>query len=187
MTKTKSKLAATALASGVIFLTAFALAGSWKLPESDKANFTIDGMLGVDVSGTLDFNEAILQFSPDDIAHARLDVSLKVTSINTGIGKRDNHLKTDDFFDATKYPIITFHSTAVQKINGNSYKVTGDLGIKGVTKTVTIPFTFAGSGNNATFKGDFTINRMDYKVGEKQKMGVGKEVRISLNVPVVAQ
>lgn len=187
MTKTKSKLAATALASGVLFLTAFALAGSWKLPESDKANFTIDGMFGKDVNGTLDFNEATLQFSPDDAAHAHLDVSLKVASINTGIGKRDHHLKTDDFFDAAKYPLITFHSTAVQKINGDSYKVTGVLGIKDVTKTVTIPFTFSGAGSNATFKGDFAINRMDYKVGEKQKMGVGKEVRISLNVPVVAQ
>jgi polyisoprenoid-binding protein YceI len=189
MKRNKMKKTATTsiLAIGLsLTLLSFILIQSlWTIPSTSKANFSINGMFGA-CNGTLDFTSSNLSFDPNNPAAASMEVVLSIASINTNSSKRDKHLKTDDFFDEAKYPAISFKSTSIQKAD-NGYAVTGNLKIKEVTKTVTIPFTFVPTGKIATFKGDFTINRMDYKVGEKQKFGVGKEVRIALNIPVNAK
>ncbi len=157
----------------------------WQIPKGTKANFTIDGMLGTDVDGTLEISASNIVFDPASPQTAVMDATLSVATIKTGIGKRDKHLKTSDYFDAGQYPSIQFHATAVAKGSGNSFVAKGTLTIKSVSRNVSIPFTFIRQGSNGTFNGSFDIHRSDYKVGTGNEIGMGNEVRILLKIPVV--
>lgn len=178
----------SALAIAVFLIgSAFMMATSWGVAQGAKARFTIDGTLGVDVSGTLDFTKSTIIFDPEDPEKASMAVTLSVASINTGIDKRDNHLRSADFFEAATYPEITFRSTVVKKTGANSYSVTGKLTIKKTTKEDTIPFTFTkGADDKGMFEGKFNISRIGYGVGGKRG-NMGDEVRIDLKVPVIPQ
>ena len=111
-------------------------------------------------TGTARIDEA----NPSD---SKVDLSIDVTSVETGSADRDGHLKSGDFFDAETYPTITFTSTKVER-DGDDWNVTGDLTIKDVTKPVTIEFEQTGSavdpfGNTRVgFEGETTINRKDW-------------------------
>ncbi|MDR7253213.1 polyisoprenoid-binding protein YceI [Nocardioides sp. BE266] len=100
-------------------------------------------------------------------ASSKVELSIDVTSIETGSADRDGHLKSADFFDAETYPAITFTSTDVKR-DGSDWTITGDLTIKDVTKPVTIEFEQTGSavdpfGNTRVgFEGETTINRKDW-------------------------
>ncbi len=100
-------------------------------------------------------------------ADSQVDLSADVTSIDTGSADRDGHLTSGDFFDAETYPTITFTSTDVKR-DGGDWTITGDLTIKDVTKSVTIPFEHTGSARDpfgnvrVGFEGETTINRKDW-------------------------
>ena len=100
-------------------------------------------------------------------ADSKVDISIDVASIETGSADRDGHLKSGDFFDAETYPTITFTSTKVER-DGSDWAITGDLTIKDVTKSVTIPFEQTGSARDpfgnvrVGFEGETTINRKDW-------------------------
>ena len=96
---------------------------------------------------------------------------------------RNHDLKNEEkWFNTSKYPTISFKSTKIEK-SANGFIATGDLTMKGVTKTVRIPFTFNPSDNSGIFKGEFTINREDFGIGNKGG-SVGDQVTISLEIPV---
>lgn len=135
-------------------------------------------------------------FDPKDTNTSRVEIRVNVESINTNITKRDNHLRSADFFDVQKYPKMTFKSNRVSHIKGNRYTLEGDLTIKDVTKRITVPFTYYGVRENplrkgqlvAGFEADFTIDRLDYNVGTGQlhKIGaVANEVRIVIALEVL--
>jgi polyisoprenoid-binding protein YceI len=149
---------------------------------------TVHGLFN-DFSGTL-----ILD--PDNRDVSSVEFEVKVDSINTNITKRDNHLRSDEFFAAKKFPVMTFKSTGVKLVEGNKHIIEGNLTIRGITKKIDIPFTYYGMKENplkkgkivAGFEADFTINRLDYKVGAGQfaDMGViGKDVRIIITLEVL--
>src|SRR5207245_1363285 len=94
-----------------------------------------------------------------------LDVSIDVASINTGNGLQNKHAKSDEWFDAAKYPQIRYTSQKIFKA-GNGYQVTGALEVHGVKKSVVIPFTFLKTATGGKFTGSFTLNRNDYKIGK---------------------
>jgi polyisoprenoid-binding protein YceI len=100
-------------------------------------------------------------------AASKVDLSIDVTSIETGSADRDGHLKSGDFFDAETYPSITFVSTDVSR-SGSDWTITGDLTIKDVSKPVTIEFEQTGSAQDpfgnvrVGFEGETTINRKDW-------------------------
>jgi polyisoprenoid-binding protein YceI len=102
-------------------------------------------------------------------ANSSVKLDIKAESITTGNDQRDGHLRSGDFFENETYPNITFASTAVEK-DGEDWKVTGDLTIKGVSKPVTIVFEYTGSvidpwGNaRIGFEGSTTINRTDWGI-----------------------
>jgi polyisoprenoid-binding protein YceI len=127
---------------------------------------------------------------------SQVEFEVDVDSINTNITKRDNHLRSDEFFAAGKFPVMTFKSTHVKHVGDNQYILNGDLTVKGITREVTAPFTYFGMRENplkkgtmvAGFEADFTINRLDYGVGEGKfyKMGViEKTVRIVVSLEVL--
>ncbi len=142
---------------------------------------TVRGQFG-NFTGTLRFN-------PESKEASGLDIKVHAASINTNIAKRDNHLRSEDFFDVEQYPYITFNSTGVRHVKDNSYVITGILSLKDVTKRIEVPVTFFGIQDNpmeegqkvAGFEAEFTIDRMEYNVGTGRflEMGVvGRNVHI---------
>lgn len=104
------------------------------------------------------------------LANAQVAVSIEVASIDTRNAQRDDHLRSGDFLGAPDFPQITFTSTRVQATGDTQLEITGDLTIKGVTKSVTVPFEFEGGavdpfGNERIgFEGSVVINRSDFGI-----------------------
>ena len=158
--------------TGVIaFLSIFSLSAQTKEWKLDRAHsslaFTIKHMVISEVAGRFDDFDIKLTASKDDFTDASLEGTIKVNSIDTGNEGRDRHLKTDDFFNAEKFPEIKFKSTSVEKVDDKNYKITGELTIRDVTKKVTwdavLNGTLASSrGTRAAWKVTLAINRFDY-------------------------
>jgi len=138
-----------------------------------------------DFTGTINFDKA----RPEN---STVEFSIKATSVDTGVQKRDDHLRSPDFFDVTTYPEIVFKSTNVVARGNNTFDVTGDFTLHGVTKQLTLPVTFLGeqkfmNGTKAGFETAVTINRKDYglvwnKALENGGLLVGEDVEIAINI-----
>lgn len=137
-----------------------------------------------------------INYDDKDITKSSVEVTAKIESINTGVDRRDAHLRTADFFDAAKYPEMTFKSMHVERKRNNQYVLHGDLTLRGITKPVAIPFTVTGAikdgQGNTRFgvAGQTTINRRDFgftwgKTMENGGLDVGNEVMIDLQLEVV--
>jgi polyisoprenoid-binding protein YceI len=148
------------------------------------------------VRGQFDDFSAELQFDPGNLPVSRVAFEVSTKSINTGIPNRDNHLRSEDFFEVKKYPSMTFQSTGLKKIGEHQYSLEGDLAIKGKTKKVALPLTYFGTRENplktgqlvAGFETRFSIDRLDFGVGTGQflKMGViGNKVDILIALEVL--
>jgi polyisoprenoid-binding protein YceI len=125
----------------------------------------------------------------DDFTGAKVNFTVDVASVNTSVEMRDNHLKSNDFFNAEKYPQMTFESTSFKKVKGNIYALTGNLTIRDVTKSVKFDVLLGGivkdqkGGSKAGFLATTKINRLDYNVSyDPTGMGIGKDVNITLNL-----
>lgn len=155
-----------------ISTTAFAQT-TWKVdPAHTQASFGITHMGISEVEGRFNEFDGSIVASQDDFSDAQYQMSLKVSSIDTGIEMRDNHLRNADFFDAEKYPEMTFKSTSSEKVGENKYKVTGDLTFHGVTNPVTLDVWYRGTVENpqngdviSGFAISGEVKRSDYKLG----------------------
>ncbi|HET6555157.1 MAG TPA: YceI family protein [Dyella sp.] len=123
-------------------------------------------------TANLGVGEGTLVFDEKDPAKSSVDVTLPLSDLDTHVSKLDEHLKKADFFDADKYPSITFKSTKVQAVGGNKFKVTGDLTVHGVTKPVVLDATLNKSGEHPMMKtqtvgfdATATLKRSDFGVG----------------------
>jgi len=132
-------------------------------------------------------------FDPDHLDKSKFDFVVRVDSINTNNEKRDNHLRSDEFFAAGQYPEMTFTSYRVSHSGGNKYVLEGKLTIKDVTRDMSLKFIYWGQKQNPFKKNEivtgfdtrFTINRLDFHVGDGKfhKMGVvGKNVDILITL-----
>ena len=112
-------------------------------------------------------------------AASNVQLTIQAKSINTGNDERDAHLKNNDFFDMETYPTITFASTAVEQVDAENFKVTGDLTIKGITKPVTIDLEYTGSATDpftnqrVGFEGKTVVNRKDWGVNWNAALETG--------------
>jgi polyisoprenoid-binding protein YceI len=169
-----------AAAALILMGSAFTMitAQNWQISEGYSIAFSSN-----DASGIFkDFKGSIL-FDEQNPAGSKFDVTIDVASINTGNGLQNKHAKSDEWFDAAKYPQIHFASQKIVKA-GNGYQVTGDLEIHGVKKSVTIPFNFQKTAKGAAFAGTFTVNRNDFKIG-KPGGDVAEQIKLDISVPVV--
>lgn len=122
------------------------------------------------VRGAFNDFEGTAHLDGDDPTKSSASVSIEVASVDTRQPQRDDHLRTNDFFDAATYPKITFVSTSVEKVDEETFRMTGDLTIKNVTKPVSVDFEYSGSatdpyGNQRVgFEGSTVINRKDFGV-----------------------
>jgi polyisoprenoid-binding protein YceI len=141
--------------------------------------------------------EGTLTLDEQDWSKSRVEVSIDAASISTGDEKRDGHLRSADFLDAEKFPKLTFKSTKVEKASGDKLKVTGDLTIRDVTKSVTLDVEQLGKakdpwGNNKiAFNGKVVVMREEFGAKWNQALEaggvlVGKQVDIDLELQAIA-
>jgi len=165
----------TLAATVALFAFKPAADNSWTVDNAhSKLGFTVTHMMVSDVEGSFKTFSAKVTSSKDDFSDAVVDLNADVASVNTDNDQRDTHLKSADFFDAAKYPKLTFKSTSFKKVADKTYKVTGNLTLHGVTKPVTLDVKLRGTyvnqmskKNTAGFKITGTIKRSDFGVGAK--------------------
>lgn len=186
--------------STIIALTlpALALAATWTIdPEHSHVGFKVRHLMVSNVKGHFEKFSGTVDIDDKDITRSKVEVSIDTSSINTNVQKRDDHLRSADFFDAATYPAMTFVSKKVTKAGKGRLKVTGDLTLHGVTRQVVLdvegpskeskdPWGNIRKGATATTK----INRKDFglnwnKALETGGVVVGDEITITLEVEMI--
>ncbi len=186
--------------AGIIALTlpVVASASTWSIdPDHSNVGFKVKHMMVSSVKGNFDTHTGVVEINDKDITKSKVEVSIDTSSINTNVKKRDDHLRSADFFDVAKYPTMTFVSKKVAKAGKDRLKVTGDLTLHGVTKQVVLdvegptkeskdPWGNIRKGATATTK----INRKDFglvwnKALETGGVAVGEEIAITLEIEMI--
>jgi polyisoprenoid-binding protein YceI len=131
-------------------------------------------------------------YDPQAPEKSTVEMVAQATSIDTDNTRRDDHLRSPDFFDVAKHPTLSFKSVSVERESADSLRVTGDLTIHGVTKRVTIPITVLGtvrtqSGEKAGFETSFTVNRKDFGITWNRALDqggtvLGDDVKVAIDL-----
>lgn len=164
----------------VLLITGFICAGTISAQTIDSENsiirFSVSNMGFRTVKGSFKGLSGTLKFQPDHLSSAKFEVCIKAAAIDTDNQKRDNHLRSADFFEVEKYPSICFVSKEV-RVGNTGFVTRGSLTLHGITKEVEIPFSF----KNNRLTGTLTLNRLDYNIGEDTgTFMVGNEVNIEI-------
>lgn len=166
----------------------------WNLdPAHSSADFTVRHMMVTNVRGSFGNLSGTINFDPENPGASSVEATIDVATINTGVEDRDNHLRSADFFEVEKYPNITFKSTDVEVTGDKSAKVTGDLTIRDVTKSVVLDVDFLGQGGSpfgdtrAGFEATTKIDREAFGLTWNQALEtggvlVGKDIKVSLDI-----
>jgi polyisoprenoid-binding protein YceI len=181
----------------LISVASVALADAYSIdPAHSSVSFTVSHVVGR-VTGHFDKFSGDFDYTADKPAAWKSQASIETTSINTGIEKRDNHLRSAEFLDVQKFPTMTFKSTGVTDVKGNMAKLHGDLTLHGVTKPVVLDLEILGVAKDPFGKGmragasaKGQINRLDYGVGPASgpmASMVGKEINITIDVEAVSK
>jgi polyisoprenoid-binding protein YceI len=160
-------------------------------PVHSNVAFTIRHLVSK-VTGKFNDFSGTVNVDPKKLATSSVDFAIKVGSIDTGNGDRDKHLKSGDFFDAEKYPEITFKSSSVKSTGKDKYAVTGTLTMHGVSKQVTLPVEFNGFGKDmqgnekAGFELSTKLDRKAYGINWNKAVDngtlLGDEVAVIINL-----
>lgn len=161
----------TILLAGLV-MSASSFAQTWSIDKGhSRVGFGITHLTINQIDGNFKAYESKITSSKADFSDAAIELTADVNSINTDIDARDNHLKGADFFDAEKFPKMTFKSTSFKKTGAKEYKVAGDLTLHGVTKPVTLTAVLVGTTTNpmskkevAGFRVTGSIKRTDFGI-----------------------
>lgn len=181
-------------------LIAQAQTSTWKIdPAHSGADFSIRHMGMTNVHGKFTNVNGTVMIDDKDFEKSSVNATVDVTTVNTGVDKRDSHLKSPDFFDVAKYPTMTFVSKKISG-SGDEYHVTGDLTLHGVTKTVDLSMEkpgkeqigMDGKSIHRGFSATTVIHRQDFgltwngtlKSGDNM---LGDDVKVELDVEIVKQ
>jgi polyisoprenoid-binding protein YceI len=177
-----------------------AFASTWTIdPDHSNIGFKVKHLMVSNVKGSFDKNSGTVDINDKDFTKSKVEVTIDTNSINTNVQKRDEHLRSADFFDVAKFPIMTFVSKKVAKAGKDKLKVTGDLTLHGVTRSVVLdvegpsaeskdPWGKIRRGASASTK----INRKDFgltwnKALETGGVVVGEEITITLEIEMIKQ
>jgi polyisoprenoid-binding protein YceI len=177
--------------------TVSAAARNWELDKAHSNFYFRIGHIFSQIGGQFDEFSGEVKFDPDNLAESRFFFEIKTDSVNTNITKRDKHLQSGDFFDAGKFPLMTFESVKITALGNNVYEVLGKFTVKGEVYDLALPLTLAGvTGHPAVndkdvigFNGEVTIDRLAYKIGTGKfyEMGVvGKDVEILVSLEALS-
>lgn len=193
-----NRLAAVMTAAFLSLVPSLALASTWNIdPEHSSVEFKVRHLMVSNVKGVFGEVAGVVQVNEQDITKSTVSATIDTTSIDTGVAKRDAHLKSPDFLDVAKYPAMTFVSRKIVKSGAGKLKLTGDLTLHGVTRTVVLdvegpspeikdPMGNVRSGASASTR----IDRKDFgltwnKVMEAGGVAVGDEVGINIEVELI--
>ncbi len=170
-------------------------------PAHSNADFAVRHMMVTTVRGGFKDVSGLINYDPDNVANSSVEATIQTATVWTGIADRDAHLRSPDFLDSENFPEMIFKSTRVEANGKNKAKVTGDLTIRSITKSVVLEVEFLGEQKNP-FTGVNTIGFTAHTSIEREAWGlswnqaletggwlVGKEVKITLDVegiPVTA-
>ena len=168
-------------------------------PSHSSANFSVKHMMIAKVHGGFEKISGKFNYDPQNLKDSHVDATIEVASINTRDAQRDTHLKSGDFFEVEKYPLMTFKSSEFKQDGNNNIMVTGDLTIRDVTKKVTL-IVDEQSGEHKDPWGNLRIglsartkvNRKDFGLTwnaalEAGGVLVGEEIAITLDVQFVKE
>jgi len=179
-------------------IPAAAAAAPWSI-DADHSNvgFKVRHMMVSNVRGAFGKVSGLVDIDDKDLTKSKVEVTIDTASINTGVAKRDDHLKSADFFDVAKYPTMTFVSQKVQNAGSDTLKVSGQLTLHGITREVVLdvegptraykdPWGNLKRGATATAK----INRKDFGLTwnaavESGGVAVGDEITIALEIELL--
>ena len=181
-----------------LLLPVIASAAVWTIdPDHSNVGFKVRHLMVSNVKGSFDKHTGSVDINDKDITKSKVEVTIDTNSINTNVQKRDEHLRSPDFFDVAKFPTMTFVSKKVAKAGKDKLKVTGDLTLHGVTREVVLdveplskeskdPWGNLRRGTTASTK----INRKDFglvwnKALETGGVVVGEEVTITLEIEMI--
>lgn len=166
----------------------------WEIDKShSKVGFNVTHMVISEVDGFFKDYAGNISTSGDDFSTAKVDFTINTKSIFTDNDSRDNHLRSDDFFNAEKFPQMTFKGKSMKKVGDNKFKLVGDLTIRDVTKQVELDVKFNGivkdpwGNTKAGFKITGELNRFDYNLKwntaiETGGLVVGKDVELVIDL-----
>ena len=172
---------------------------SWKIDNAhSEVNFTVRHMMISNVRGRFENFTGTVDFDETDPANTTVDVQIEAASIDTRDAQRDGHLRSPDFFDAEKYPYLTFKSKRVEVVDSKHARLVGDLTIRDLTKEVTLDVEYSGMaqspwGNtSAGFTASTKISRKAWDLNwnvalETGGWLVGDEIKIDLELEIVRQ
>lgn len=164
----------------LLSLSAFSSFVQYKLvAKNSSVAFTVKNF-GVRVGGSFSDVTGTIKFDKNNLPESLFDITANANSISTGNDLRDKHLQGEDFFDVAKHPTLHFVSSKIAS-DGDHYTITGELTIKGVTKSVSFPFTASPTKTGYDFKGKFAINRKDFGVGKSVVISETVDVSVSLS------
>ncbi|MFD6891307.1 YceI family protein [Streptomyces sp. NPDC059957] len=176
-----------------------ALTGDYVIDASHSSiGFTVRHAMVTNVRGTFAEHEGALHLDGADPSRSTASIEVKIASIDTGIGDRDGHLRSGDFFDAETFPLMTFRSTEAQQLGGDKYRITGELTIKDVTRPLSIDLEFGGAatdvyGNERVgFEGSAEILRSDWGLTwnaalETGGVMVSDKVKLTFDISAIKQ
>jgi polyisoprenoid-binding protein YceI len=185
-------------AAMVLAIPYAAVASTWNIdPDHSNLGFKIKHLMVSNVKGNFEKYTGVVEIDDKDITKSKVEVTIDTNSINTNVKKRDDHLRSADFFDVAKYPTMTFVSKNVAVAGPDKLKITGDFTLHGVTKEIVLdlegptgeskdPWGNIRKGATATTK----INRKDYGLKWNQTLEtggvlVGDDVDITLEVEMI--
>jgi len=182
------------LTAALVAIPSIALSAHWNLDGShSEVSFKIRHLGISSVVGNFHDFTGHLDFDPEDLSTFKAEATVQTASVDTDNDDRDNHLRSEDFFNVEKFPVMTFASTKVTDVKDDSFKLHGDLTIHGVTKPVVFDVDFNGVvddpwGNTKTgLSAETKINRKDFgltwnKALEAGGLVVGEDVTIMLEI-----
>jgi polyisoprenoid-binding protein YceI len=175
--------------------------GTWAIdPYHNFAQFSVKHMMIATVTGRLGAANGTLQFDGEDLTTGSVEATIDVTGLSTGNEMRDNDLRSPNFFHVEQHPTISFHSTGVEHVGGDEYRVHGDLTITGTTRPVTLDVTYEGQipdpfgagSHRAGFTAETTLSRKEFGMTyspalETGGVAVGDRVKVSIHFEAVRQ
>ena len=182
----------------VLVLPVSARAETWVIdPAHTVSGFTVKHMMIANVTGVFEVTRGTIEYRPGDPGSVKADITIEAKSVNTRIGRRDDDLRSDNFFSAEKFPTLAFRSKRVQNVRAEGFDLVGDLTIRDVTREVVLKV----DGPTAAIKdplgnrrvgatANTTINRKDFGIMynraiEAGGVVVGDEVKINLEVEAI--
>ena len=153
---------------------------NWEVTEDYTIYFS-----GTKAEGTFGGLQGKIAFDPAKVEASKFEVSVDVSTIATGNNTKDKHARGESWFDASSFPRIRFVSNEIKRKGSDSFEAIGELDLKGITKPMSILFSFSQEANAGLFTGTMEVNREDFGIeGNFFGFMVGDEFKVELNVPV---